>query len=273
MNFKKHFASLVLIVFSIILLVMCALSNVAALQPQRDAFQQLGVSFQIRAILLALAGGLGRAALILACVWLGVGINRWLLRIKDSAKRKLAMNGIVFASLLLCVGLPALGLILTYTAFSPQHGWEQLPAPPETAELIAGGVFNRVIIETDAGNYFSHNIPNDGQGWQTDEKPDASLLPEVGASDSPSVETPRSSISMVGVPSYPGSTQKVYFAVLEDRTVWYLSATDGAFLATALLATVLLPILIGSLLILSGMGAAFLLNWLARRIYGEADEI
>lgn len=267
MKLKQRFPFLALTALSVVMLVIFPLVNFFAPQFQREVFQQLDRSFQMRAILLALADGLGKAALILVCIWLGVGINNLILRIQDSAKRRLAMNGVVFGSLLLCVALPILGLIFTYTVLSPQESWQQIPTPPETAQSIAAGFFNRVIIETENGNYFSHNIPDNGQGWQEEENPDTAPPPEMDDSVFPNVEAPGTLISILGVPSYPGSTQKVYFAILEDHTVWYLPQAGSALLATALLATLFVPILVGSLLILAGMGAIPLLNWLAARIW------
>lgn len=270
MSIKKRFPLLVLAAVSVTLLVIMPLVNFFALQSQKDVLEQLERSFQLRAILLGLSDGLWKAALILACVWLGVGINILLLRIQDSAKRKLAMNGVVFGSLFLCVVLPILGLILTYTFSSPKESWVQLPDPPEAARSIAGGIYNRIIIETEHGNYFSHTIPDDGLGWLADEKPDSPILPEMDGSVSPDIQAPGTVISIAGAPSYPGSTQKVYFAVLEDRSIWYLPSTGGAFFATALLATMLIPILVGSLLMLSGMWAMSLLSGLAGRIWHES---
>lgn len=270
MKLKQRFPLLVLAAVSVALLVIMPLVDFFSLQSQKDVLDQLDRSFQLRAILLGLSDGLWKAALILACVWLGVGINILLRRIQDSAKRKLAMNGVVFGSLFLCVVLPILGLILTYTFSSPKESWVQLPDPPEAARSIAGAIYNRVIIETEHGNYFSHTIPDDSLGWLADEKPNASILPEMDGSVSPSVDAPRTVISMIGVPTYPGSTQNIYYAILEDHTVWYLRSSGNAFFATALLATVLIPILVGSLLMLSGMWAMSLLSWLAGRIWHES---
>jgi len=266
MKLKQHFPLLVLITLSAALLVVLPLFRFFALQPQQDALQQLEPSFQFRVFFLGLTDGLWKAVLILLCFWSGVGINRLLLRIQDSAKRKLAMNGVIFGSLFLCVVLPILGLILTYTFFSPKESWVQLPDPPEAARTISGGIYNRIIIETEKGNYFSHTIPDDGLGWLADEKPDASLLPEMGESASPNIEAPGVSTNLIGVPAYPGSTQKIYYAILEDHTVWYLPQTGNTFFTTALLAAVSIPILIGGLLMLLGMGTISILDILAERI-------
>lgn len=272
MKLKQRFPYLALIVLSMTLLVIMPLVNFFTLRSQKEIFGQLDQSLQLRSILLGVSGGLWKAVLILACIWLGVGINDLLLRIKDIAKRKMATNGLIFGSLFLCVALPILGLILTYAVLTPKAGWKQLPTPPETAKSIAGGVYNRIIIETVNGNYFSHNIPAEGLDWQAAEKPNPSQLPEMDESASPGIQAPGSVINIAGVPSYPGSTQKIYYVILEDHTIWYLdSQANNAFFVTALLATVFIPILTGSLLTLSGMAAIPLLERLAGRIWLEHD--
>ncbi len=154
MKLKQHFPLLVLITLSAALMIVLPLIRFFALQPQQDALQQLEPSFQFRVFFLGLTDALWKAVLILLCFWSGVGINRLLLRIQDSAKRKLAINGVIFGSLFLCVVLPILGLILTYTFLSPKESWVQLPDPPEAARTISGGIYNRIIIETEKGIIF-----------------------------------------------------------------------------------------------------------------------
>lgn len=274
MSRKQRFPYLVLAILSLILLVAIPAGNLVSLRSQTDVLQQLGPSFQLRTILQILLGGLGKAALLLVCIWLGAGIDHLLFRIKDSPKRRLATLGFIFGSLFLCVVLPVISLVFTYAALSPKDGWEQLPAPPETAVTIAGGIYNLVIIETENENYYSHVVPDTGQGWQTDKKPDASFLPETDQVDSPGIQAPGTFISLVGVPSYPGSTQKIYYGILEDHTIWYLaSKTGNAVITTALLTAVLFPVLIGGLIMLLGMGAMSLLRWLAGRIWRAPETI
>lgn len=271
MKLKQHPPVIILAALSAIFLVLYPLLNLFILRSHVEIFQQLGTSFQTKTVLLTVASGLGKAALILICIWLGVGVNALLMRIKDSAKRKRITIGFVFASTLLCVVLPVLGLVFTYSSLSPKQSWKQLPAPPETAMGIAGGIYNLVIIETENQTYYSHTVPDAGESWQVEEQPSASMLPDMDGVISPSIQPPGAFISMIGVPTYPGSTQKIYYVLLEDHTVWYLdSQTGGAFFATAILATLFIPIMLGSLLMLFGMGAMPLLGWLTGLLWRES---
>lgn len=271
MKLKQRPPVIILAALSAIFLVLYPLLSLFILRSHVEIFQQLGTSFQTKTVLLTVASGLGKAALILICVWLGVGVNALLMRIKDSAKRKRITIGFVFASTLLCVVLPALGLVFTYSSLSPKQSWQQLPAPPETAMGIAGGSYNLIIIETANQTYYSHSVPDDGESWQVEEQPSASMLPDMDGVISPSIQPPGAFISMIGVPTYPGSTQKIYYVLLEDHTVWYLdSQTGGAFFATAILATLFIPIMLGSLLMLFGMGAMSLLGWLTGLLWRES---
>ena len=273
MKLKQRFPYIVLSFLSLIVLVALPLIKFFKMQSQRTVLQGLPPSFQTRFTFQIIADGLGSAALILICVWLGVGLNSLLLRIQDSSRRRRTTIGLVFGSLFLCVALPIFGLILTYTIFTPKEAWIQLPPPPETAKSIAGGSSNWVLIETENGNYFSYSISKESQAWKTDKKHDTTLLPEMDESASPKVEAPGNVISMSSFPSYPGSLQNIYYIILEDHTIWYFMERDDGAWAAGLLSVVAIPIILVCLLMLFGMGLASLLRWLADRIWRRPQEI
>lgn len=272
MKLKRLFPFLVLSILSLIVLVILLSAGVLQTLPQSEAIENLDPSLQNKFIVNGLVDGLATAAFVLVCVWMGFGINGLLGRIRDASKRRRITTGVIFGSIFLCVALPLLSLILTYTFLSPQKSWLQFPVPPETPNEIAAGFYNKVIIETDSGNYFSCNFSDLVQCWQAEVEPDASMRQTLEGTPSPNVPAPGNAISMVEVPSYPGSSSMIYYAILEDHTVWYLNSQAGsAFFATALLATVMLPILLGSLLILFGIGLTYLLRWLADRIWRNPE--
>lgn len=270
MKIKRRFPFLVLSVLSLIVFIAMPMANLFLLRSQESVLKTLDPSLQNRLLYKSLISGLELAALVLACVWAGVGINSLLIRIKDASKRRLVTAGVVFGSFFLCVVLPVLSLILTYTVFAPKESWIPFPALPETPKTIAGGVYNKVVIETEDGNYFSCSPQQVSTCWQADEKPDPALVHPLDGSDMPNVLPPGQIVYMIGVPSYPGSISKIYYAILEDHTVWYLaSQTGNTFFTTAILATVLTPILLGCLLMLLGMGLTSLLRWLAGSIWQQ----
>ena len=270
MKIKRWFPFLVLFVLSLIVSIAMPMANFFSLRSQGSILKTLDPSLQNRLLYGSLISGLEMAALVLACVWAGAGINSLLIRIKDASKRRLVTAGVVFGSFFLCVVLPILSLIFTYTVFAPRESWEPFPALPETPKAIAGGVYNKVVIETENGNYFSCSPQQVETCWQADDRPDPTLLHPLEGSDIPNVLPPGRILYMIGVPSYPGSISKIYYAILEDHTVWYLASQTGStFFTTALLATVLTPVLLGSLLMLLGMGLTSLLRWLAGSIWQQ----
>lgn len=273
MKLKQRFPYIVLSFLSLVLFVAFPLIKYFEMRSHGTVLQGLPPSFQTRFTFQILADGLESAALLLVCVWLGVGLNSLLLRIQDSSRRRRTTIGLVFGSLFLCVALPIFGLILAYIIYTPKEAWIQLPSPPETAKSIAGGSSNWVLIETENGNYFSYNISNESLGWRTDKKPDATLLSETYESGFPEVEAPGNVISTRNSPSYPGSSQNIYYVILEDHTIWYFMERNDGVWAAGLLSVVAIPIILVCLLMLLGMGLISLLRWLADRIWGRPHEI
>jgi hypothetical protein len=66
------------------------------------------------------------------------------------------------------------------------------------------------------------------------------------------------------------NTYETYYAILDDRSIWYLNQEQNtAFFMTGLAGMILVPISGIGVLFLLGMGLTSFLRWLAGRIWRE----
>ncbi|HUG34211.1 MAG TPA: hypothetical protein VMJ90_05540 [Anaerolineales bacterium] len=60
----------------------------------------------------------------------------------------------LFGPGILCIGLPALIIILFSASLFPEQGWQELPAPPSQAVEVVSAGESSVTIRTDSDEYF-----------------------------------------------------------------------------------------------------------------------
>jgi len=272
MKRRQYFPYIVLTILSCILLTVLSVATyLPAVNPPIASSLRLKLVMQQA----FLTGGL-----IIFSVWIGVGVNVLLTRVKDVPRRRRLTIGIVLGSFFVCILLPSLSLVIVNKAFTPQESWQQLPEPPEPPKAIAGSAYKTVFIAAGNGNYYSCNTEEMDQCWQADGKP-ATLVPDgmeelnINESGVPKVQPPGNVISIFGIAYYLGSSRyEDYYAVLDDHTVWYLnhSANSGIY-AVGLLAVIVVPIVLGSLLILLGMGLTSILRLAAGRIWRDEPSV
>jgi len=270
MKLKRNFPLIVLLLLSCILLAALPVADFLRSDYPNDLIQKIQVS---------LKQGLIAAGAILLFVWIGVGINALLARIKDASVRRWVSLATVLGSFLLCIVVPLLSLFFVYGIFSAGEGWQQLPAPPETSKAIAAGGHNIVVIETEAGNYFHCSLLQLQICWQPENKPNTRIIQSddytrtTESNNKPGGRAPGKIISLLGVDYQIGpDNTETYFAVLDNRTVWYVRREQGiAGFATGLMSIMILPVLFVGTMFLMGLGAASLLRWLAARIWKETE--
>ncbi len=268
MKLKRYFPFIVLFVLSCIVLVAFPAVNLLSLQRFKN------ITPNIRLIL---TQELGLIAVILLIAWIGVGVSSLLVRIQNPSVRRMASLGTVFGSFFLCVVLPILGLFLTYGIFSTHESWVQLPALPETPKAIAAGGHTVVVIETENGKFFSCNLSQTSQCWKPEDKPNGLIIQGADyarteeSTNKPNSSAPGKVIDTLGITYHMGpNTYETYYAILDDRSIWYLNQEQNtAFFMTGLAGMILVPISGIGVLFLLGMGLTSFLRWLAGRIWRE----
>ena len=270
MKLKRYFPFIVLFVLSCIALVAFPAINLLSLQRFKN------VTLNIRVIL---TQELGLIAVILLIAWIGVGVSSLLTRLQNPSTRRMVSLATILGSFFLCVGLPILGLFLTYGIFSTHESWVQLPAPPEAPKAIAAGGHTTIVIETESGKYFSCNLSQTSRCWQPEDKPNGPIIQEADyarteeSTNKPKSSAPGKTINTLGITYHMGpNTYETYYAILDDQSIWYLNQEQNtASFMTGLAGMFLVPISGIGVLFLLGMGLTSFLRWLAGRIWPETE--
>ncbi len=267
MKLGKYFPLIVLVLLSCLVLFALPAYQFFSSEYPKD----LALKFN-----LSLRQGLGLAAAVLLFVWLGAGTNALLARIKEKKRRTVVSLIAYLASFFVCIALPLLSLLLTYSLFSPHSDWKQLPAPPETPVSIAAGGQQSVIIETDKGNYYLCIINNE-RCWQPENKPESPAFGEEygvkTTGNMPRVAPPGQVVDMLGITYNTGPVDyESHYAILDDGTVWYLNIEvnnySGGFMA-GMLAMIVIPVLFCAVMFFVGAGIHAVTRWAANRIWPE----
>ncbi len=268
MKLKKYFPLIVLALLSCIILAALPAYQFFSSDYPKDITLKLTMALQ---------NGLGLAAVILICLWLGERMDSLLARIKERTKRNVVSLVVYLASFFVCVVLPLISLFLVYGIFSPKEEWKQLPTPPEKPVAVSAGGQQSVVIETDKGNYY-YCIVNNDLCWQPDNKPDSPALGEeygIKVTGSmPRSAPPGNIVDMLGITYKIGPVDyETHYAILDDGTVWYLNVEvnnySGSFMAS-LFAILVVPIAAGAVVVFIGAGISALARWVASRIWPES---
>jgi hypothetical protein len=227
---------------------------------------------------LSLRQGLGFGAIAVVLLLLGMGLNALLARIQDASRRKWISLGVYLGSLLLCVGLPAIGIASTWFFFTPPAQWQELPPVPEPAVQIAALGKDAVTVRADDGSYYYCWEKQLSQCWQSSDEPSSPLLQNYEGelkttSNPPGVTPPADVIDMVGVAYNESATfLESHYAITSDGRVWYLNRetnNGSAGFASGLLFIITLPIMLGTLVFLAGAGISGAARGMADRIWRE----
>ena len=130
MKIKRFFPALVIFLFSCILSIGTAAYLFFTTKYPEDTAARFGMS---------LWQGVVFAVMAFVLLLVGLGLNSLLIRIKDASSRKLVSLAVYLGSFVLCVVLPAIGIVSTYFLFSEQKGWQELPSVPAPAVQIVSG--------------------------------------------------------------------------------------------------------------------------------------
>lgn len=207
--------------------------------------------------------GLPSAVLLIVFLWLGAGIDHLLARIQNKSVRLWASLGAyLFGPGILCIGLPALVIILFSTSLFPDKGWQPLPELPSPAVEIAAAGESNVTVLTDSGEYLYCWVLKPEDCWQPTEPPlERTIQNSMGdikeTSNAPASDPPGNVASRISVTYFDMGMQVfVHFVALENGNVWVLEENAEAYetgFATGLfLSLAVIPAIAGLLVIYLG---------------------
>lgn len=217
---------------------------------------------------------------LIILVWLGAGIDQLLARIqKRSTRVFVSLMVYLFAPGTLCVGIPALLILLFSGSVFPQKGWQELPAPPSPAvEVMAAGE-SSVTIRTSSDEYYYCWTLHTENCWDSTTKPDSHIIKNdisrpKEITTPPGSEPPQKDVSLIGVSyNHMGVEVQAHYAVLEDGSVWFIEKDadkyENGFLSGLLMTFAVIPALSGLLVIYLGAGVSSAARGIANRIGRE----
>jgi hypothetical protein len=224
----------------------------------------------------ALTLGLPSAIVLIFLLWLGAGIDHLLARIAGkSARLWVSLGTYLFAPGLLCIGLPALIIVLFSASLFPQQGWQELPAPPSPAVEVSAAGESSAIIRTDSGEYLYCWVITPEDCWQSADAPqERTIQNSMGdlkeTANPPASDPPGEIASRISVTYYDmGVEVFVHYAALRDGSIWYLEENaddyETGFATGLFLSLALIPAISGLLVIYLGAGVSALSRRIASR--------
>ena len=269
MKIKQYIPLLTILLFSCLLSLGTTTYLFFLTKYPEDSAQRLGMSLRQGVVF-----GVGLLVLLL----LGMGLNALLTRIKDASHRKWISLGVYLGSLLLCVGLPAIGIASAWFIFSAPADWQELPSVTEPAVQVAAAGKDVVIVRSDDGNHYYCWTKQLSQCWEAADEPTGPLIQNYEGelkttSNPPGVPPPTDVIDMVGV-EYNESAifYESHYAITSDGHVWYLNRETNngtAGFTSGLLFILTLPLMLGTLTVLAGAGISGAARGMANRIWHE----
>ena len=143
-------------------------------------------------------------------------------------KKLFTILTLLFAPIILCLGLPLLIAVGGINASSTPPSSKALPKPPEQAIEIVGADHLTVYVRTTSGKFVRCATIQLSACWEPTTKPSTMILvsnvDERQSTSAPVVPPPGQAVSTIGVNyQYSGGFPNyIYFAVLSDGSVWYL---------------------------------------------------
>ena len=220
----------------------------------------------------SLSLGSPSALVLIVLLWFGAGMDHALARLKQRSTRiSVSLLTYIVVPIVLCIGLPALAAVVIYVSFNAPKGWQQLPAPPDPAVMVAGAGELSVTIRTDSEDYFYCAIRSPSTCWDSTSAPEQRMTGRgTETSTSPTPAPPKGAIDTLGL-SYMdmGVEGRTYYAVLEDGSVWYLKQDDNkyeaGFASGLFLTLAVIPAIAGLFVIYLGVGVSALARSIANR--------
>ena len=220
--------------------------------------------------------GVPSALVLILLLWLGAGVDHLLARIQKKTVRLWASLGAyIFGPAILCIGLPAVIIILFSTSLFPEQGWQELPAPPSQAVEVVSAGESSVTIRTDSDEYFYCWVVTPQDCWQSTDEPEERVIQnsmgdlretdKAPVSEAPGEVTSRISVtySDLGVEVF------VHFVALADGSIWYVEENADTYetgFATGLfMSLAVIPAVSGLLVIYLGAGVSALARKAASR--------
>jgi len=222
--------------------------------------------------------GIPSAIALIVLLWLGAGIDHLLARIQKKPIRILTSLGVYFiVPGTLCIGLPALLILLISGSLYAPEGWKQLPTPPSRpVEVVAAGEAY-LYIQADSGNIYYCWIKTPEKCWEPADKPEERIIQNSAGtlnetSNAPASNPPGEVKSMISIAyNHMGTEVEVHYAVLNDGSVWVLTKNadqyESSFASGLFLTLAIIPALLGLLVIYLGAGVSAL----ARRFTNQAS--
>ncbi|MFT3892150.1 MAG: hypothetical protein QM730_10995 [Anaerolineales bacterium] len=269
MKIKQYIPIIVILLFSCLLFLGITSYLFFSTDYPEDIPARLGLS---------LRQGLVYGVVVTILLLLGMGLNALLHRIQDPSRRKWISLGVYLGSLLLCVGLPAIGIAATWFFFSPPAQWQQLPSMTAPAVKIAAAGKDVVIVRADDGDHYYCWTKQLAQCWETVDEPSNPLIENYGGelkttSNPPGVTPPSDVIDMLGVVYNESAIfYESHYAITSDGHVWYLNRETNngtAGFASGLLFLFALPLMLGTLTVLAGAGISGTARGVSNRIWRE----
>jgi hypothetical protein len=220
--------------------------------------------------------GLPIALVLIVLLWLGAGVDHLLARIQNKSARLWASLGVyIFGPGILCIGLPALIVLLFSASLFPDVGWQQLPEPPSPAVEIAAAGESNVTILAESGEYLYCWVVKPEDCWQSTEKPtERTIQNTMGdleeTSNPPATEPPGEVASRLSVTYFDMGVQVfVHYVALMDGSVWYVEENaddyETGFATGLFLSLAVIPAASGLLVIYLGAGVSAISRRAANR--------
>jgi hypothetical protein len=203
-------------------------------------------------------------------------VDHLLARIQKKSARLWASLGIyLFGPGILCIGLPALIIVLFSTSLFPDQGWQELPAPPSRAVEIASAGESSVVIRADSGDYLYCWVITPENCWESADKPDQRTIQNsMGnleeTTSPPASEPPGEAASRISATYFDMGVQVfVHYVVLTDGSVWYMEENaddyETGFATGLFISLAVIPAVSGLLVIYLGAGVSALARRAANR--------
>lgn len=267
MNNPRRLSLIVLIVVSVL---VCVVAFAAVWILSVDAKT---VTEKIQS---SLTLGVPSALVLIVLLWLGAGVDHLLARIQNKSARLWASLGIyLFGPAILCIGVPALIIILFSASLFPEQGWQELPAPPSQAVEVVSAGESSVTIRTDSDEYFYCWVVTPQDCWQPTDEPEERIIQnsmgdlketdKASASEAPDGVASRLSVTYFDM----GVEVFVHYVTLTDGSVWYVEENaddyETGFATGLFMSLAVIPAVSGLLVIYLGAGVSALSRKAASR--------
>ncbi len=206
--------------------------------------------------------------------WVGVGLDGWIARIKNTTSRRIAL-WVIYPALILifiCLPLAAVAYVNLQIAGGGDTGWRKLAPLPEAPAKIASTGIADVIVQGVSGKYYSCKTAFENQCWLAAQAPRQTYMDnypgQMEPAPAPGSQPTGEVASQSGVSfSQSGKANTTYYAIMKDGSIWYLtrspSAPGTSDFATGFMLMLSAPFCGAVFLLLLGTGIGRFSRWVA----------